>query len=476
MPYDDFPCPTSHPDAVAAIATLLGLSPAPVAACGVLELGCGSGGNLIPMAAALPGSRFVGVDLSEVQIAAGRAAAAALGLTNLTLHVADIARLPPLGPFDYVIAHGVFSWVPRDVQEALLAAAQACLSAQGVAYVSFAALPGAYARMALRDLLRWQARGEAAPLQRVARAREAAAFLATHATHSARGAPLGAVLRRLAGEVAGMSDAYLLHDHLAEVYAPSTLVDFVARAEAHGLQYLADAQFHSMFPSVEPEAIQAFLGGAQPVEAEQLQDYVDSRGFRAALLCRAEAQVDRGLDWRRLRSLHLTTQAQPRGEEDGHWMFRTPLGERFGTPSERVAEALTQLAEAHPRPVAFAALAGGDEALLGPDLLAAFGCDQVGVGASSRDIETDPSGLATAFAPARAQAARGSPWVTNLWHRVVALSPLQRALLGRLDGQTTRAALLAALPGLGPDGLEVQLSFFAEHALLVRAPSGTARP
>src|SRR5947209_16883404 len=111
--YPSHPLPQAHPDRLATLATLYGLRPASVERCRVLELGCGSGGHLLPLALTLPESRFVGVDLSETAIARGNEARQALGLHNLTLHHADLMGFAPEGrPFDYVIAHGFYSWVP----------------------------------------------------------------------------------------------------------------------------------------------------------------------------------------------------------------------------------------------------------------------------------------------------------------------------------------------------------------------------
>src|SRR5205823_13298119 len=105
------PLPQAHPGRLATLATLCGLRPAPVERCRFLELGCGSAGHLLPLALALPESRFVGVDLSATAIARGEEARRALGLTNLTLHHADLLEFTPEGePFDYVIAHGFYSW------------------------------------------------------------------------------------------------------------------------------------------------------------------------------------------------------------------------------------------------------------------------------------------------------------------------------------------------------------------------------
>src|SRR5947208_3557543 len=122
VPYDSKPLYPTHPDCLATVATLMGMKPAPVQRCRVLELGCASGGNLIPMAEALPDSAFVGVDLSERQIADGRAAVAELGLGNVELRHLSITDVPAdWGPFDYVVCHGVYSWVPEHVRERILA-------------------------------------------------------------------------------------------------------------------------------------------------------------------------------------------------------------------------------------------------------------------------------------------------------------------------------------------------------------------
>src|SRR5689334_11217658 len=114
--------PQTHPDRLATIARLFGMCPPPVEACRVLELGCGDGGNLIPMAYALPGSEFVGIDLGERGIAAGREMVEAIGVSNVDLRCLGILNAgAQLGRFDYILAHGVYSWVPPAVQEWLLA-------------------------------------------------------------------------------------------------------------------------------------------------------------------------------------------------------------------------------------------------------------------------------------------------------------------------------------------------------------------
>jgi cyclopropane fatty-acyl-phospholipid synthase-like methyltransferase len=142
VPYESHPFPQTHPDRLATIATLLGLRPPPVQRCRVLELGCAAGGNLIPMALGLPQSSFVGIDLSAVEVAEGQQLIAQLGLKNVQLrHLSILDAGPDLGRFDYILCHGVYSWVPTAVQDKILDVCKHNLSPHGVAYVSYNTLP-----------------------------------------------------------------------------------------------------------------------------------------------------------------------------------------------------------------------------------------------------------------------------------------------------------------------------------------------
>ena len=114
--YPSAPYPQTHPDRLATLATLFGMQPAPVERCRVLELGCNDGSNLIAMAYSLPQSQFVGIDLAERPIAKGQATIEALEIKNLTLHRLDLRHTPAdLGRFDFIIAHGLYSWVLSNV-------------------------------------------------------------------------------------------------------------------------------------------------------------------------------------------------------------------------------------------------------------------------------------------------------------------------------------------------------------------------
>src|SRR5664279_2121038 len=143
-PYTSYAFPESAPGQLAAIAHLFGLDAPELATARVLEIGCAAGGNVLPFAVAHPGAHVVGIDLSQVQIDQGRSFVEALGLGNLQLLAGDIAQmeLGALGQFDFIICHGVYSWVPAHVQQAVLSAFHRLLAPNGVAYLSYNVYPG----------------------------------------------------------------------------------------------------------------------------------------------------------------------------------------------------------------------------------------------------------------------------------------------------------------------------------------------
>src|SRR4051812_35199224 len=155
VPYESHAFPQTAPGHLAAIAYIFGLDAIDVTTARVLEIGCAAGGNVIPFAALHPEARVVGIDLSSVQVEQGRRRVKALGLKNLELLQGDIAamNLTALGQFDLIICHGVYSWVPHNVQEAILSACDSVLAPAGVAYVSYNVYPGWKSIEIVRDAM-----------------------------------------------------------------------------------------------------------------------------------------------------------------------------------------------------------------------------------------------------------------------------------------------------------------------------------
>jgi SAM-dependent methyltransferase len=289
VPYDSLPHRKSHPDHLAAMAALCDIDAPPVDTARVLEIGCASGGNLLPIAEVLPNATLLGVDLSPRQIDAGQQAINEIKLQNVELRCLNLMDFPAdVGEFDYIIAHGVYSWVPLPVRVKLLEVCRRHLSPNGIAYISYNTFPGWRYRQVAREMMLYAAEGAATQAERIKRGRE---FLALVANLILDGGPTRDALRSMEKGIAEFRDRYLAHDHMAEVNEPCYFSDFVRDAAGHGLRYLRDSeaeadQWHRL-PGAAQEGISKLT--ADPVSREQYADFFVVRAFRSSLLCRADA-------------------------------------------------------------------------------------------------------------------------------------------------------------------------------------------
>lgn len=307
VPYRSKPMFHTHPARMAAVAHLNGLDPASVAHARVLELGCAAGGNLIPLAAQFPNARFLGIDLSRVMIEDGQRRIEAAGLPNIELRTQSITDLEDDGePFDYIICHGVYSWVPAEVRAAILGICGRRLSRGGIAYVSYNVLPGWRTLQPIRDAMRLipDTMGEA---ERARQGRALFEFLGDAAP--AEGA-WGRLLRQVPGLTGSDDDAYLFHEYMEPVNEPCMFMDFVEEAGRHGLAYLGEANLPTMFPQAHGEELAAKIDRVAEdiIQQQQLLDILVGTTFRCSLLVREplSVRIDRSNAGSRLGSLFLT--------------------------------------------------------------------------------------------------------------------------------------------------------------------------
>jgi SAM-dependent methyltransferase len=465
----------THPDRLATLATLFGLAPAPPAGCRVLELGCGAGGNLLPMAVGLPGSTFVGIDTSRRAIERARALTTSLGVGNVAFEEVSIEDYaPPPGGVDYVIAHGVYSWVPEHVRERLLALCAAALSPHGVAYVSYNALPGGHPRQALREMLAYHVAGMEAPGERMAAARGFLRLL------GAAGEADGELAKTLGPEARKLSehvDALFFHDTLAEHNRPLYFHEFVAGAAAHDLQYLAEAQFSEMQLDALPEQLQQALGTiSDPLRREQYLDFVKERMFRQTLLCHRGVQLDPTPRPERLASLAVSGPLRwSRDEGGGRVTFVGAGGAHLTTEHPLVIAALQAVGDAWPAAAWIARLAPADGlATICAALLRCYAANLVYLHVHPPAVGTVAPARPQVSALARLQAIQGE-LVTTVRHTGLRLDDdFGCRLVALLDGTRDRAALLDALApdaGMGRDelsaALEQRLERLARAGLLL---------
>jgi SAM-dependent methyltransferase len=458
--YDELSLPFTHPDHLATIARLFGMRPAPPEGCRVLELGCGLGGNLVPMACGLPGSVFVGVDQSARQIAVGQADVDALGLGNLTLRAMDILDVDAsLGSFDYIVCHGVYSWVPAEVRAKILRVCATQLAPQGVAYISFNTYPGWHLRGMIRDMLRREVGADGTPAERVARARAFLAFLALAPPeeNTARAWLHGEL--ELLGQ---LSDKYLFYEHLVDENTPVYFAEFAAAANRVGLQYLGDAHFPSMAPDRFGPEVTAAIDhrSVGVVDTEQHLDLIALRYFRCALLCHDAVDVQRALAASRLEDLRVSSSFSPASASpdlgpDVAEAFHRPGGAELSTSQPLLKAALVALAEERPRGLAFPALCArvaarfgdgpltpGDRDVLGDNLLGLFVRGHLELGVWDRPLVKRSGPHPTTTALTRLQARSGRASCTALHHGSVSMDRLDRSLLKRMDGTSTVADLV----------------------------------
>lgn len=299
--YDETPYPASahsqtHPSRLSAMGRLFGVATTDLAQARVLELGCADGSNLLPMADQFPQATFLGLDASQVQIAAGRKALEAAGLKNVELRQQNILEFPATeGKFDYIIVHGIFSWVPEPVRQKILAICQEQLSPNGVAYISYNALPGWNMRRSLRDMMLFHTKEFPDPRMKVQQSRALLAFLSESV--SAEKSAYGMLLKSELEFMKDQPDNYLRHDILEEENTPFYFHDFVGRAASYGLQYLGEPGLAQMLASNFPDKVRDTLAqvGGQLLRQEQYMDFVRNRTFRQTLLCRKEIQLRRNV-------------------------------------------------------------------------------------------------------------------------------------------------------------------------------------
>jgi methyltransferase-like protein len=474
LPYLNKAFPQTHPDRLATLGRLFGLEPPDLASCRVLELGCASGDNVIPMAMGLPNARFVGIDLSKRQIEQGQRMVSALGLENVELRQYDIADIDSSwGKFDYIISHGIYSWIPAPVRERLLAVCNENLTTNGIAYVSYNTLPGWHMRGMIRDMMIYHSRGFDGASAKVAQARGLLDFLARSAPENT---PYGMRLREEADSIRKEADAYLFHEHLEENNQAFYFHEFADDAARHGLAFLAEADLTDMLVSKFPAEVAQTLQrvATDIIRMEQYMDFVRNRQFRQTLLVHRGAPIQRNIDGRLLPGMLVTSAARPDSErpvlaQGASETFVSPNGAKQMILDALSKAALVVMAEQWPRCFDFEELYRLSRARLREEIgdapvenddLKSFG-DRMLQGYAARVIELRVTAPRLAFSIserpvasplARYQLANGATTVTNLRHEAVELPELPRRILMLLDGTRDTEAVATDIVKLGRAG------------------------
>lgn len=467
VPYESHAFPQSHPNRLAVIGYLFGMNPAPVSHCRVLELGSASGGNIIPMAFYLPESRFVGIDLSAHQVMTGQTMIRELGLTNIRLEHADIADVDTSwGKFDYILCHGVYSWVPDIVRDKIMIIAAANLAPDGIAYISYNTYPGWHLHETFRYAMLYHTRKIRDPWERVRKAKELVETLSRHIPTENN--PYLLSVRNDMETIRQSSDSSVFHEHLEDVNKPVYFHQFAEHAERHNLQYLGEADIGSMLTHNFPdETVRDITQISDNVIAlEQYMDFLRNRPFRQSLLCHKEVKISRQIDAERLGGLLYSSSLMPESGQidlssDKEQIFSTPRGKSVGVRRLHTKIALALLRSKWPRAVEFNILfeeairkMGNSEEqkrkTLCSDLSEFYIRGAIEVHAWQGKFSTHLKEYPKLNDLALYQIGKGQP-VVNPRHETIDLDAFSQKMLSMLDGTHTRLMLYDALRNMMND-------------------------
>lgn len=447
IPYVSMPIEASQPSCLSAMAHMHGLTTANSNQARVLELGCASGGNIVPLAARYPTATFAGFDLSGTHVANAQTRIDALGLKNITIGQGDLTTLDLKDEtFDTIICHGVFSWVPPATQDAILRICSRHLNANGVVFLSFNVLPGWHQRNIVRDICLEHAKREKSPAARVAKAREILHEIAKFVSTTT---PYGVMLHNEVANLKTLPAAYLLGEFLVAENHACTLGQFANRAKTFGLSYLSECDLASSSPeTVLPSAAATIrrLAGPEPISVQNYTDIFTGRTFRRALLVRTDQAITvTPATAQLLGGLHLSCPLRKSGRaaEPGFYdRFK-----RLVTAKDAATQsALTLLFQRYPSSVPFDELkALATSAKFQAGLIEAI-YKLASEGAATLYALPLRCGSAQAKQPevwrlARLEAHSGQNWVTSLHHRAIPLNKILSFLVPRMDGNMDKVSL-----------------------------------
>ena len=456
LPYPSLPVAYSQPAQSAAMLRMFGLDAPNVAQARVLELGCASGGNIIPLAARFPQASFVGVDLSQRHVDDANNRIEQLALPNITIRRADLTEAAfERQSFDYIICHGVFSWVPRRAQDAILRICGESLSTGGVASISYNVLPGWHMRRIIRDICLLHAGTSGAPSRRVAKARKALSDIAGKLSGAS---PYANLIRSEAQRLAKAPSAYVLGEFLAENNAPCYFSDFAKRARAAQLTYVCEGDLATSLPETFFPAVAKhirFVANGNPIAVQQHLDLFSGRPFRRSLLMRADrTQATGKVEAENLRDLHFSAGITAvEGRKSERPIFKDAHGATIAPKTAGAAQMLQKLATAYPATLPLEELAAPDTAAPAlKALLRMLERGQATAWAHPLNVGGANATAPRAWRLARVEASANQPWATGQNHLAVKMPPPIAALVELMDGSRNRAELLAAFEkALGRD-------------------------
>ena len=290
--YKSNPFTYTVPALLEAQGKLFGLTPKDSRKARILELGSSFGGNIITQALYNPEAEFVGVDLTAEQVKKGNEVIEKIGLKNIKLIEKNILDInEDFGKFDYIIVHGVFSWVPDIVKEKIIKICNENLTEEGIAYISYNTYPGWKEADKIREMMLYANKyfPEVSQGDKVQRGKAFISIVAEQMKiYTDVAEKKGDFIKQIEG-ILNMQDYYVGHEQLENINDPMYLHEFVDMLRKENLQYISDVGLRLSIASVYNdstiEKLQQLSQG-DPVIKEQCLDYILDTKFRRALICK----------------------------------------------------------------------------------------------------------------------------------------------------------------------------------------------
>ncbi len=300
--YKSYPFPFTTPTYLEAYGTLTGLTVPAAKTARVLELGATYGGNIISQALHNPEAIFIGVELSQDQVEKGNKIIADAGLDNVSLIQGDIMNFDEsMGTFDYIIAHGLYSWVDDAMKDKILEIIENHLTDDGLAYVSYNAYPGWHTMDEVRQLMVFANRDQAqlTHKEKVKRGKTVGSFVGSQILNYENLTERNIKFLGALKSVMQKDDYYVGHDHLEPHNDPCYFYQFNDQLERHNLAYVCDADLTLSMVRTYDESMAEQLEKLAPenhVAQEQYLDFILDTTFRKSIFCKVEAAKNLNYD------------------------------------------------------------------------------------------------------------------------------------------------------------------------------------
>lgn len=457
--YDSFPYAYTHPNSLYALGTIMGLSPSMLAEARILEIGCASGGNIIPIAMQYPHADIVGVDISRQDIDVGQRHITSLGLTNIELKALSIEDFKnSKAKFDYIICHGVFSWVPEAVQQAILKVIKTQLSDNGLAYISYNTYPGWHGLDAFKHMVKYHTAAFDEVDKKIDQSYALFEFLQKGIANG--DSPYAQMLKKEVEFIESHPPSYIEQEFLGENHVPLYFHEFIDKIQQHDLTYVADISLHSMYIEHFPEAVRESLQSLQHdiVRFEQYVDFILNRRFRRSVVCKegSGSSINRKVVPDVVESLYVSSQLEPIKREGAVISYQREGGKDvFSTDNVIVSSMLQVLHEAKGKTLSVRDLAdktcflmnSKEQEVIGDNvrgsLLRLYIGGFVSLYAEPLYHITKQVAKPCVLPFARYQATKQG-WVTNCRHEKVEVGDFERKLLPLCDGTHTKEELVQA--------------------------------